>query len=161
MQRKKLFSILLVLVIAGAGFFGFFSGNGPGDKTTMSDYLTNGGQFTVTNNGNLSDLPAAWTAGTNMPAPTRYQGSGALWHSPNYDTLKLFCHGGDNNGSGSADATTSIYNYTTNTWSTGAPVGLARFYGSACCIGDTTYFLGGWPSPGSFRSEVTNNDRCS
>ena len=159
MHMKKLFGILLLSVITFAGFFGFFSGNGPGDKTTMVDFLNNGGQFTVTNNGNVMDVPAAWSAGTNMPAPTRYHGGGCMWKNAAATSLKLICFGGDPDGTGATPSNlVNVYDVVANTWSLGVNTPTGRFYTSAVCVGDTAYCVAGMTS-GAFTSVVATVDR--
>jgi hypothetical protein len=158
MRRKKIYTIILAILITGAGFFGFFISNGPDDKTTVIDYINNGGLVETTPQKNETDVIPAWINGMNMPAPTRYHGAGLSY--TNAGVSYLYCFGGDENGSGSPSPVVSIYNITSNTWSTGAPMpSTLVFYTSAARIGNTAYIIGGIGAGGGFPSIVNEVKR--
>ncbi len=136
------------------------------DKTTIVGYLNHGGMVysgsTVLNiNPQIDNINyiANWSAGTTMPEPTRYHGSGCMWINSTKDTAKLICFGGDTDGSGNTSNLTNIYNLTTNSWSLGPNVSAGRFVAFACCVGDSAYFMGGiGGTGGSFASEMNTVD---
>ena len=166
MKKNKLYTLVLLPVFIGLVFYGFITSLGPNDQTTVNGYLTNGGL--VFSSSSVVNIPpqrdnieytANWSAGTNMPAPTRYHGSGAMWTNSTKDTSKLFCIGGDIDGSGNTSALVNIYNLTTNSWSAGTNVSAGRFYPSACRAGDSVYFFGGiGGTGGAFTQEVNTVD---
>jgi hypothetical protein len=161
MFRKKLLVLSVLVVAAIITGFGLTSWN---DKTTVSDYISAGGpvnnidKSTYNQNSN-TDVPV-WSLGAPMPAPTRYHGAGVTFQRN--DTNWLFCMGGDENGSGGNSSVVSIYNATTNTWSTGAPMPTTLvFYTSATRLGTTIYVVGGIGPGGAFTSMVNEVKRYS
>jgi hypothetical protein len=166
MKKNKLYTLVLLPIIIGLVFYGFITSLGPNDQTTVNGYLTNGGL--VFSNNSVVNVPpqrdninytATWSAGTNMPTPTRYHGAGAMWTNSTKDTSKLVCIGGDIDGSGNTSALVNIYNLTTNAWTAAPNVSASRFYPSACRAGDSIYFFGGiGGTGGAFTSEVNTVD---
>lgn len=104
------------------------------------------------------DYTANWSAGTNMPSPTRYHGAGCMWVNATKDTAKLICFGGDIDGNGNASNLTNIYNLAANTWSIGQNLSFGRYYGFACVIGDSAYYFGGVGGPIGWTGEVNTVD---
>jgi hypothetical protein len=141
MKKKKLFLVFVLIIIVAILGFGLYGWN---DKITIVDYLNSGGEFTTyipAYNPTGDEVPV-WIMGTNMPAPTRYHGSGVTY--TRNDTSWLYCLGGDETGGGAESFVLSIYNITTNTWSTGAlQPPPAVFYNMSARLGDTIYQMGG------------------
>jgi len=156
MLKKPLFFISVFVVAAVIIGFTINSWN---DKTTVADYINSGGPVNkIQDVSDPSPMIPLWSSGANMPAPTRYHGSGVGYHRN--DTNWLICFGGDDNGSGNNSSVVSIYNATTNTWSTGAPMPATLvFYHSATRLGDTAYIVGGIGPGGAFTSMVNEVKR--
>ena len=159
MNKKIQFTIfiMVILIPLSIGLVNSVSD----DKATVESYLTNGGVITQSESpvwtSGETDNPV-WTQGTNMPAPTRYHGA-SVSYSRN-DTNWLYCFAGDENGSGSNSAVVSIYNATTNSWSTGAPCPPTLvFYCTASKLGNVAYIIGGIGPGGAFTSAVNEVKR--
>jgi hypothetical protein len=159
LKKKVLIPFCIIAVFAIAGF----SIGNWGDKTTAVDYINNGGPTNTVSDGNPNwtgetDAAPVWTSGTNMPAPTRYHGGGVTY--TRNDTSWLYCFGGDADGSGGVSNVVSIYNITTNTWSTG-PVMPATvvMYTTAGRVGNIAYIVGGIGAGGLFTSEINEIKR--
>ncbi len=151
-----LFSIIAVFSIV----LGFMY-SGVNDNPTVINYINNGGVITQDNSQptfSNTDLVPLWAPATNMPAPTRYHGTG-VGYSRN-DTNWLYCFGGDETGSGTNSSVVSIYNATTNAWSVGAPMSpVLVFYTSATRLTTTAYVVGGIGPGGAFTSATTEVKR--
>lgn len=81
---------------------------------------------------------ATWTSGNVITAGS-YLGSGVGYNKPGNDTAWLFALGGN------APNTTALYKYNvkTNTWSSGAPLPLARVVLGTAIVKDTLYAIAG------------------
>jgi len=159
MRKKKVLILFSVIIAVAAIGFSLSDWN---DKTTVVDYINNGGPTNTSVTGNNftgeTDMTPVWAPASNMPAPTRYHGAG-VGFSRN-DTNWLYCFGGDADGSGGNSNVTSIYNATTNVWSTGAPMPTTLvFYTSATRLGTTAYIVGGIGPGGAFTSMVNEVKR--
>src|SRR4030095_5733280 len=131
------------------------------DNGSVSNYINGGGlvnQSETPVTGKVQTDNPVWTAGANMPAPTRYHGAG-VGYSRN-DTNWLYCFGGDEDGTGNNSAVVSIYNATTNSWATGSPCPrTVVFYTTASRLGNIAYLIGGIGPGGAFTSEVNEVKR--
>src|SRR4030095_1460437 len=138
MRTKLLYSFTTAATLLFMGLYITSDDNG-----SVSNYINGGGlvnQSETPVTGKVQTDNPVWTAGANMPAPTRYHGSGVSF-SRN-DTNWLICLGGDENGTGSNSSVVSIYNATTNSWLFGAqcPPTLV-FYASASRLGNIIYLI--------------------
>ncbi len=134
--------------------------NGTSQTTTGSDYFGNvyvigggtGSGPDVTLNLNLRYSPdGSWTTMAPVPTPLRAFGAIALVDGDSAPHELFYIFGGFN---GSAPINTlNIYNTTTNTWSTGAPippagggfgVGVCQVNGRIFLAGGATSFTLGW-----------------
>src|SRR4030095_15307781 len=151
MNKKILYSFILMAGIIPLSI-GLINLNSD-DKATVESYLNSGGivKQMETEASDLQTDNPVWTQGTNMPAPTRYHGA-SVSYSRN-DTNWLICLGGDEDGTGNNSAVVSIYNATTNSWSTGSPCPPTLvFYTTASRLGNIAYLIGGIGPGGAFTS---------
>jgi len=94
--------------------------------TTGSTTLTSTQKYTVHN---------SWASGTAMPTPVYGAVAGTIGTS-------VYVVGG-NNGSGTVESTTQIYNTSTGAWTTGTSMPTAREYPAAAVVSNTLYVIGG------------------